>query len=128
MTRIESRKLGVVEGFDITAHLVPDTDSSIDDYEECVYTDEQRSAYLRDEWNYVGTEAVASRAGVELGSAVIFGQEYGLFPGHERWLSPLDGEGDQFANGYGPDLIDEAITEAKATIKKILDCEEAVNW
>jgi hypothetical protein len=116
---IESRKIGVVDGFDIEAHLEPDPDTRPEDKETYIGDEEILGAWSRDEWHFVGTVVTASKAGVELGSAAIWGQEYGQWPCESGWLSPLDGDADSFGNGYGPDLIAEAIEEARETIQKI---------
>lgn len=114
---IDSRKVGVVEGFDIEAHLEPDIEWSV---LENVEDDEQlRAAWLRDEWSFVSTVVTASRAGVPLGSSSLGGSQYGAIPGVSGWVSPLDGEGDQFINGYGPQMIDEAVTAAKQKLIEI---------
>ncbi|APD17427.1 hypothetical protein PBI_ACHEBE_79 [Mycobacterium phage Achebe] len=116
---IDEKSVGQVEGFDISARLKPDYESSPDD-SDC-YDSEAIVAYRRNEWAYVTTEVIASKAGVELGHAYLGGSEYGWFPvdGESQFETPLDGEGDDFINGYGPDLIAEAIADAKATIKEI---------
>ena len=114
---IDNKTIGTIDGFDIEAHLVHDPDS---EFEVADPLDEPiKAAWLRDEWHYVGTVITASKAGIELGSSAIWGQEYGLFPGHDDWLSPLDGEGENLANGYGPQLITEAIEAAKVKLAEI---------
>ena len=128
---VNSRTVGTVDGFDITAHTVPDNETSIYDYtdgangpfdEDTTDPLEQAviAAFWRGDWNYVGTVVTASRCGIELGSASIWGQECGTYPtapdGNGPFVDPLDGTIDTFANGYGPDLIAEAIDNAKAKL------------
>lgn len=118
MDTIETRSLGTVDGFDITARIVPDTDTSADDY-DC-YTEEQIAAWRRDEWSYVGTIVTASKAGLDLGESSLWASEYGhVGESGTGWISPLDGDGDSFVNGYGPDLIAEAIADAKAVLTEL---------
>ena len=125
---IDSREIGTVDGWDITAHLEWDADTTATDYfnpdtadtpEDAAADRAAIEAFNRDAWHYVGTVVTASRAGVALGTAAIWGQEYGEFPGHTGSLSPLDADPDDpdnFANGYGRDLVAEAIEEAKAKL------------
>lgn len=113
---IDQRSLGTVDGFDIVAYLVPDTDSAPTDF-DC-YSPEQIQAWREDEWQYVGTIVTASRAGIELGSASLWGSEYGFLP-TVGYVSPLVGDGDKFVSGYGPGLISEAIAEAQAKLAEL---------
>ena len=115
MDTIDSKHVGTIEGFDIDAHIVPDPDSDNIENDEG-YDEATREAWLNDRWHFVGTIITASINGHELGSASLWGSAYGDMPGIEAWVSPLDGECDQFVNGYGPDLIAEAIAEARATL------------
>jgi len=114
---IDSRTIGTVDGFDIEAGLVYDPDNSVDDF-DC-YSDEDRGAYFRDDWHYVGMVVTASKAGVTLGYSSLWGSEYGILPGVEGWVSPLNGESEHFVNGYGPQLIAEAIAEAQVKIAEV---------
>lgn len=115
---LDTKKLPAIDGFDISARIVPDTDSSPLDV-DC-YSAEDIAAWREDQWSYVGTIVTASRHGIELGSASLWGSEYGSSPGWgNRSISPLDGEGEEFINGYGPGLIAEAVAEAKATVEKL---------
>lgn len=115
---IDSRSIGKVDGFYITATLIPDDTSP---YDSDCYDEEQIKSYMRDEWSYVGTIVTASLAGVPLGSSSLWGSEYGLMPGVKGWISPLDGDGEDFINGYGPGLISEAIENAKVTLSMIIE-------
>jgi hypothetical protein len=117
MNTIDSKDVGTVDGFDITARLVPDEDTRPDEF-EC-YTAEQLDAWRNDDWSYVGTEITASREGIALGSAYLGGSEYGSLPGIDQFVNPLNGDGDAFVNGYGPGLITQAVTEANATLAKL---------
>ncbi|WNM66125.1 hypothetical protein SEA_WHEEZY_85 [Gordonia phage Wheezy] len=141
---IATRTLDPVDGFTLTAYEVPDTDStpigqSLD--EGGCYTADDIEAWRRDEWQYVGVVVVASRAGVDLGSASIWGMDTGdywdtitrdnggtpygvldVVPGSVTTGHPREDGGidyvtrDDFAHGYGADLISEALTEARATV------------
>jgi hypothetical protein len=123
---IETRDLGTIEGFHILAHIVPDEITSITDYayapssdDDGPYSDEAISDYWAGHWCYVGTIVTASKAGVKLGETSLWGSEQGNLAG--QWVSPLQGDGDDFANGYGPMLIREAIDEARATLRRLTD-------
>lgn len=114
---IDSRHVGTVEGFEIDAKLVHDCDTTPDEF-DC-YSDEQIAAWQADHWMFVGTIITASKAGLELGTSSLWGSEYGDMPGIEEFVNPLRGNGEEFVNGYGPDLIAEAITEARAMLKEL---------
>lgn len=77
------RELGTVEGFDIRAQLVDDPDSD-------------------DEW-YPYAIIVTAQKGDQFGSASLWTTDE----------TALDGDGEDFAHGYGPDLIAEAIADAQ---------------
>jgi hypothetical protein len=123
---IDSKHVGTIDGFDINAVLVPDTDTSTDNY-DC-YTPKQVAAFNRHEWSFVGTIVTASKAGI-LGCASLWGSEHGFYVVTDEddneirteWVSPLDGDGDDFINGYGPGLIDEAIAIAQAKLKELAE-------
>lgn len=114
---LEAIHLDSVDGFDIRAELYIDIDTQPDDF-DC-YDHDQAVAWRNDDWMFVGTVITASHAGVDLASASMWGSEYGEFNG--KTVSPLDGAGtDDFAYGYGPDLIAEAVAEAKAKIAELV--------
>lgn len=117
MDVIDRKQLGMIDGFAIEAVIVPDLDANPDEA-DC-YDEADKAAWRRDEWSYVGTIVTASQHGVELGSSSLWGSEYGFSPGWGRFISPLDGEGETFVNGYGPSLIQEAIDEAKTIAARI---------
>lgn len=57
----------------------------------------------------LGLIVTASRAGIDLGSDSI-------------WMTSetiIQGDGDSFAHGYGPDLIAEAVSEATAKLAEL---------
>lgn len=114
---IERKSLGMIDGFAIVAVIVPDTDSHPDDA-DC-YAEADKQAWREGRWSYVGTIVTAFQHGVELGSSSLWGSEYGYSPSWGKDISPLDGEGDEFVNGYGPGLIAEAIAEAKEIASRI---------
>ena len=114
---IDTRDLGEQDGFELRAHLEPDPDGTPDDY-DC-YTGEQKDAWRNDEWSFVTTVITASKASIDLGDAALCGSEYGWLPGVEKPVSPLNGEGDAFVNGYGPGLIADAISQAKDKLKEL---------
>lgn len=100
------------DGFDVTIYVVPDADSSPFDA-EC-YSQSDVQAWRDDEWFYVGFVYVASRDGIELGSASIWGTEWD-FPGAndssiDAWIAE---------DYYHPDLLKEAVTEARAEIVRL---------
>jgi hypothetical protein len=114
---IESKHVGTVGGFEIDARIVEDEHTSADDY-DC-YTEDQIAAYRRGDWGFVGTIVTASKAGIELGFDSLWASEHGFIPGVEGFVSPLDGEGDEFVNGYGPQMIREAVEQAEAKLAEL---------
>jgi hypothetical protein len=112
---IDSKDLGTIDGFDLAATLEPDHDST--PYDAECYDAQDIEAWRAGDWSYVGTVVTASKAGIELGSASLWGSESGYLCGRE--VSPLDGDGDAFVNGYGPQLICEAIEEAQRKLGEL---------
>ncbi|AXH49813.1 hypothetical protein KNU02_gp88 [Gordonia phage Pleakley] len=139
---ITSRTLDPVDGFDLIAYEVYDTDSSpIGEETEnggC-YDRADIEAWRNDEWYYAGVVVVASRAGIPLGSGAIWGCDTGDYwdRGDGTYSELLDvttrpagtyqtlsgpvarPAGVEFAHGYGDDLIAEALIEARATLARL---------
>lgn len=109
---IDSKYLGEIDGFEVSAYLLPDEEG----YYYGEDDDARKIAIDNGDWFYVGTVIEASLDGVILGRSSLWGSEYGWIPGVKGHVNPLDGEGEDFVNGYGPDLISEAIEEAKAKL------------
>lgn len=114
MDVIDTKELGTTDGFDIRAYLVPDTE--LDPRTNGIYSDEAIAAWNRGDWHYVSVIVTASRDDVELGDAAIGGCEYGDFPDVADRINPLNGSGRDFANGYGPGLISEAVAAAREAL------------
>lgn len=119
MNAIDTRRVGTVDGFEIDARIVADTDATPFEY-DC-YSAEQVDAWRNDDWCYVGTIVTASKNGIELGADSLWASEYGSMPGIDEFVNPLNGDGDEFVNGYGPDLIAEAIADAKRTLASLTE-------
>jgi hypothetical protein len=117
MDVIDSKIVGTHDGFNIEAYLTPDLETTVEGDGD--YTDEEIRAYRNGDWSFVNVLVTASKSGTELGSANLGACQYGAFPGVSGWVSPLNGTGDDFINGYGPDLISEAVAEAKEQLDKI---------
>ena len=113
---IDQKYLGEIDGFEISAHLVEDEGG----YHYGEEDDAKRVAAENGDWFYVGTVVTASKNDIVLGQSSLWGSEYGFLPGVEGHVNPLDGEGAEFINGYGPDLIGEAIEEAKAKLAELV--------
>lgn len=117
---IAHKDLGVIRGFNVRAYIEYDEDTK-PEHSEC-YSPEDIKAWDRNEWFFVETVIEASLLGIVLGTAYLGGSEYGESPGWGgKDLNPLDGEGDQFVNGCGPDLINEAIAQAELTMGRLID-------
>ena len=96
------------DGFTVTITVVPDSDSS--PFDADCYSAADIDAWRRDEWFYVGYVYTASRAGVALGEASIWGSEWD-FPGMDSSIDSWIAE-----NCYHPDLLEECVKSARATL------------
>lgn len=116
---IDWRDLDARDGFELSARLYYDSDSTPDDY-DC-FTPKQVQAWRNDEWQFVGLVITASIAGTELGRASCWSVESGLWTDTDendnvtgtRVLDPL--RDDDYLN----DLIPEAIADARANLARI---------
>ena len=102
------------DGFEVTALLVPDTDSHADESWRDMDAD-TRAAYERGDWQYVGVLVTASRAGLDLGSDSILGSQYGSIPGVDGFVNPLT----DTDYPYRADLIDNAIADARMALAEL---------
>lgn len=116
MNILETKNLGVVDGFDITAYLVPDHDAT--PFEADCFDQNDIAGWRNDDWRFVGTIVKATKNGIELGESSIWASVYGVIG--EKNVNPLDGEGDEFVNGYGPQLIGDAVAAAKDAVAKLV--------
>ena len=111
MSTIESKTIEH-DGFTVTIEMVEDTDTTPFDF-EC-YDESDIEAWRNDEWRYVGFVYTASREGVDLGEASIWGTEWnfpgGKMDGIDAWI---------LENYYHPGLLSEAIDDARATLKRL---------
>ena len=100
------------DGFTVTVEMVEDTDTTPFDF-EC-YDESDIEAWRNEAWRYVGFVYTARREGVALGEASIWGTELD-FPGDK-----MDGIDAWIAEDfYHPDLMSEAIDDARSTIKRL---------
>jgi hypothetical protein len=119
MEIIDSIELGTVDGFDIRADMVPDT--AYYSEPDGDYTPEQAAAFANGDWSYVGIIVTASRMETDLGSDSIYGMERGNLAPGSPFVDPLTGIGPEFANGYGPDMIDNAVADARLKLTELID-------
>lgn len=127
MNIIDSIELGTIEGFDIRADIVPDPCIDLS-AEPCDSNEEELlAAYRSGEWSYVTGIVTASKAGIVLGSDSISELEYGNVPFCDgsgkstRFLNPLDGDTDTLLNGYGTEMINNAIADARLKLTELVD-------
>lgn len=104
--RIERRVLKPRDGFDLDAVLIPDYDTQPTDY------DGPHASGIGVTWDYVGLVVTASRGGIELGQASLWGCEHGT---STDWT----GEASAFDNGHLPDLTNDALIDARAAVARI---------
>lgn len=129
---------GPVDGFTLTAYAVYDTDET--PHGQDCYDAADVAAWRADEWHYAGVVVVASREGIELGSASIWGMDTGDYwadalraAGHADMITPgttdvladaTDGDGQPvpgtFAHGYGRDLIADAVREGREVLASLV--------
>ena len=129
---------GPVDGFTLTAYAVYDTDATPDG-QDC-YDAADVAAWRADEWHYAGVVVVASREGIELGSASIWSLDTGDYwaralrangSGHlvnpsttDALADATDGDGQPvpgtFAHGYGRDLIADAVREGREVLASLV--------
>jgi hypothetical protein len=105
------------DGWTITVDTQPDSESSTADA-DC-YTRAQIDAWKRDEWSFVGCVVTASREGITLGHASLWGMESGRYTYTDE-DDTVTGTG--FVGPYTEavdDLITEAITDGAATLAKL---------
>ena len=111
MSTIESKTIER-DGFTVTLEMVEDTDST--PFDADCYDESDIEAWRNDEWRYVGFVYTASREGVDLGEASIWGTEWnfpgGTMDGIDAWIEE---------DYYHPDLVSEAINDARATLKRL---------
>lgn len=99
------------DGFTIRIDVVQDSDYKPHDA-EC-FTAEDIEAWNNDEWFFVGYVYTATKNGIELGEASIWGNPWD-FPGGESSIDAWIAE-----DYYHADLIRKAVTEARASIAKL---------
>lgn len=115
---IDTAVWGIYRGFTLAAELTPD----FDNYPTTTgYTDEQIAAWKRDDWSFVAVTVYCSKAGIRLGETYLHGCEYGAVPGDDRWVTPIEKTEklEDWINGYGMDLADEAVAEAEVKLTEL---------
>lgn len=120
MTTIDSIDLGTREGFDIRADIVPDNTYYAEPDGD--YTPEQVAAFKNGDWHYVGIIVTASRGDVALGSDSLWAVEKGMMPLDSEiseYIDPLRDE--HAASDYFPDMIDNAVAEARLNLTELVD-------
>lgn len=129
---------GPVDGFTLTAYAVYDTDMT--PHGQDCYDAADVAAWRAGEWHYAGVVVVASREGIELGSASIWSLDTGDYwadmlrangSGHlvnpsttDALADATDGDGQPvpgtFAHGYGRDLIADAVLEGREVLASLV--------
>ena len=111
---LETRELTSAEGFDLKIRQLVDSETRPDDF-EC-YSEKDLDAWRGSHWDFVGYQVVASKAGIELGDAAIFGVEDGieLDNGSTYNMDAFIAE-----NYYLEDLVRDAVHEAKIKLAEL---------
>jgi hypothetical protein len=113
------------DGFDITVSIVADTDSSPRDFES--YSEEDIQRWNEGDWQYVGVVVTASRNGHELGSASLWGVDYGLSPSGERPGSEAAPDSYSYAEvDVAAELEPEAVANAWENIDRLIEAAAAL--
>lgn len=115
---IDRRLIGTYDDntLTVTAYLLNDYDSSPRDA-DC-YSGEDIAAWESGAWQFVGIVVeVTNERGEVVGEDSIFGMEFGQWS-DGRDLNPLalESDGIAWANGYGADLVDNALTAARREV------------
>lgn len=113
---IDSKDLGIVEGFDVRIEITYDEGLTPQDFDEC-YDEAHLEAWRADSWQFVAAKVVASKRGHDLGEAWLSGLERGyLKDDATEFCDPLVyGAGD-----FIVDLTDEAVAEAKTELAALV--------
>lgn len=112
---LDTRDLGTVDGFQVSAALMPDLDAHPDEY-ECYGADDV-TAWRDDWWTYVGIVVTVSREGIELGEASLWAIEHGTMPIGGGVAATIDV--DAWEHDALSDLTDEALAAARETIARL---------
>lgn len=113
---VYSVKLPAQDDFDLIAYIVEDTDADAESQYDNKELADLIKAWKNDEFRFVGVIVEASREGVTLGDASIWGSEYGDIDG--KHVQPIGDDGKDNI-GYLPDLIREAIGAAREKLNQI---------
>lgn len=97
--------------FTIRIDVVPDSVAT--PFDADCYSDADIERWKNDEWHYVGIVYTAMIDGIELGESSIWGTEYDLVDSPD-FISDWIAE-----DYYHPDLLSEAISEARAAIASL---------
>jgi hypothetical protein len=121
---IDSKMIGESEGFKLRMELEYDLFADLTD---CEITDKQTQAYLDAEWCFVTAEVIASKAGVDLGSATYGALEYGYFLITDEHDNPIETKNitiHDIDNWVGSELSGEAISNAQEKLAELLKGEK----
>jgi len=115
---IDRRLIGTYDDntLTVTAYMVEDNDNT--PYDADCYSGADIDAWRADKWRFVGIVVeVTNERGEVVGEDSIFGMEYGEWS-NGRDLNPLalESDGQSWANGYGADLVDNALTAARREV------------
>lgn len=115
---IDRRLIGTYDDntLTVTAYMLEDPENS--PYDVDCYDAADIEAWRADKWQFVGIVVeVTNERGEVIGEDSIFGMEYGEWS-DGRDLDPLalESDGESWANGYGIDLVDNALEAARREV------------
>lgn len=119
MTVIESLELPKTDGkYTYRLNLLDDYDASVEG-EEC-YDEDALNRYKDGLWSFVCVQVVASKAGIELGTAYLGGVEYGSFSREAYFDIKSIAKNPDYMEG----MIDDATADADETLKSLMETTE----
>lgn len=115
---IDRRLIGTYDDntLTVTAYMVEDCDKT--PYNDDFYDAADIDAWRADRWQFVGIVVEATNdSGEVVGEDSMFGMEYGEWT-DGRYLNPLalESDGESWANGYGADLVSNALESARREV------------
>jgi hypothetical protein len=117
---IDSKKLEPENGYDLRLEIDYDPFGNLSDFDG--FTQKQIEAYNNDEWYFVSVEVIASKAGVDLGSASYGSIEYGLYT-YTNDKDEVTGQNEITINDIeayvAAELAGEAISRADEKLKEL---------
>jgi len=118
---IDSKDIGQSENFTLT--LVIDYDLWQETLDDEGLTPKQIEAWKNEDWCYVTAKVIASKAGIDLGSATCGALEYGYFLITDEHDTPIETKNitiNDIDNWVGSELSSEAVSRAQEKLTELM--------